>query len=537
MTPVTPTEVPRLVRGLLPDLNLSVSSVPAAPSTPAAGPDILVVPVLRGASGPEIPVTGTLGEEARLALWKTAVWAGITGRSGETSVQPAVDGVPAARVVTAGLGPADHIAPDTVRQAAGDVSRLLRKLAEQTGVPSCHAVSLLGDLTGVTGAPSPAEVVTAATEGHALGGYLYSGHRSGPAGALPGSVTLVCPDLPGMDAAFTRACTVVEAVACARDLVNAPAGDLGPDSYARIIGDLASASGVEVEVLDETDLEEQGYGGLLAVGRGSARPPRLVRMRYLPEQGAQVSAGLVGKGVTFDTGGISLKKPAGMDAMISDMAGSAAVVAAVLAAAELELPVSVTATLPLVENMPDGDALRPGDIVRHYDGTTSEIVNTDAEGRLILADALARAVEDSPDVLVDVATLTGAQVVSLGDRVSAVMGTPSLRDRIAALARRTGEDAWSMPLPDDVADGIRSDVADLRNTGRLRQGGMAAAGLYLRHFVTPEDTVGAGIPWAHLDVAGPAYNTGTARGYTPARGTGVPVRTLIALLESLQHLA
>ncbi|WP_312899501.1 leucyl aminopeptidase [Corynebacterium variabile] len=509
--------VPTIAHGTVPGLHLSTDD-----NLP--GTDVLVVPVVAGTSGPELPVSHRLGEAAQVELWKSAVETGVAGTAGETGLLPVPDGVAASRVLTVGLGPADGAdGPDaeTVRQAAGAASRALEDLAGEVSNDGLTAVSLLGDLTDVAGCTA------AAVEGHALGGYRYSGRRHPTGTGHLRAVTVIAPDSPETPEVFAHACTVVEAVTCARDLVNAPASELTPETYALIIADLGGRSGVETEILDEDELAGQGFGGLLAVGRGSARPPRLVRMHYRPEASHSRHVALVGKGVTFDTGGISLKKAPGMDTMISDMGGSAAMVATVLAAAELELPVAVTATIPLVENMPDGDALRPGDIVQHYGGSTSEILNTDAEGRLILADALARAAEDAPDLLVEAATLTGAQVSTLGDRITAVMGTPSLRDRIVAHGRQTGEDAWPMPLPAEIARDIRSDVADVRNTGTTRWGGMAAAGQYLAH-VIPE-----GLDWVHLDIAGPAYNTGNARGYTPKRGTGAPVRTLIAFLEDV----
>ncbi|MGO3035014.1 MAG: leucyl aminopeptidase [Corynebacterium variabile] len=509
--------VPTIAHGTVPGLHLSTDD-----NLP--GTDVLVVPVVAGTSGPELPVAHRLGEAAQVELWKSAVETGVAGTAGETGLLPVPDGVAASRVLTVGLGPADGAdGPDaeTVRQAAGAASRALEDLAGEVSTDGLTAVSLLGDLTDVTGCTA------AAVEGHALGGYRYSGRRNPTGAGHLRAVTVIAPANPEALEVFAHACTVVEAVTCARDLVNAPASELTPETYALIIADLGGRSGVETEILDEDELAGQGFGGLLAVGRGSARPPRLVRMRYRPEASHRPHVALVGKGVTFDTGGISLKKAPGMDTMISDMGGSAAMVATVLAAAELELPVAVTATIPLVENMPDGDALRPGDIVQHYGGSTSEILNTDAEGRLILADALARAAEDAPDLLVEAATLTGAQVSTLGDRITAVMGTPSLRDRIVAHGRQTGEDAWPMPLPAEIARDIRSDVADVRNTGTTRWGGMAAAGQYLAH-VIPE-----GLDWVHLDIAGLAYNTGNARGYTPKRGTGAPVRTLIAFLEDV----
>lgn len=521
----------RFIRGVVPEIHLTTSDcLPPA--------DVLIVPVMSGVSGPSVPVASVLGERAQVNLWKTVVLAGVTGRPGEVEMLPADDNIPAARILAVGLGAEEALTADSVRTAAGNASRFLDRVdrmnrvnsADPVDDPAVTVVSLLGHLGDGVGSLDVDVVLSAAVEGHGLGGYHYPGQRrADPHGHRSTAVTVKAPDLPGVPAAFTRACVVVEAVTCARDLVNTPALDLFPGSYAEIIADLGERSGVAVEVLDEDALTAAGYGGLTGVGRGSRRPPRLVRMHYVPEDAARPRphVALVGKGVTFDTGGISLKKPGGMDAMISDMAGSAAVVSAVLAAAELDLPVEVTATLPLVENMPDGDALRPGDVLRHYDGTTSEVANTDAEGRLILGDALARAVEDRPDLIIDAATLTGAQVASLGDRITAVTGTPMLRDRIVALAGVVGEDAWAIPLPDDVAAEISSDIADLRNTGTSGWGGMAAAGHYLAHFV-PAD-----IPWAHLDVAGPAYLTGRPHGYTPKRGTGVPVRTLIALLEDV----
>jgi probable cytosol aminopeptidase len=236
---------------------------------------------------------------------------------------------------------------------------------------------------------------------------------------------------------------------------------------------------------------------------------------------------LVGKGITFDTGGVSIKPAANMDQMISDMGGSAAVLATIIAAARLKLNVKVTATIPMAENMPGGNSYRPGDVITHYGGTTSEILNTDAEGRLILADAIARASEDNPDYLIETATLTGAQMVALGLRTAGVMGSDAFRDRVAETGRSVGEQAWAMPIPEEMSTAMSSPVADLRNADPSRWGGMLSAGYYLGNFV------GEGIEWVHIDIAGPSFNTGGAHGYTPARATGAPVRTLIAVLEGI----
>lgn len=278
--------------------------------------------------------------------------------------------------------------------------------------------------------------------------------------------------------------------------------------------------------MDEKALEKQGFGGIMAVGRGSARPPRLVRLSWKPKK-AKRHVALVGKGITFDTGGISLKPGAKMWDMISDMGGSAAMAAAIIAAAKLNLKVGITATLPLAENMPGSDATRPGDVITHYGGITSEVLNTDAEGRLVLADAIARASEDKPDFLIETATLTGAQMVALGERTAGVMGSEEFRDRMAEIGREVGEKAWAMPLLEEHEESVKSASADIRNINAKREGGMEYAGTYLQHFV------GEGIEWAHIDVAGPSFNTTGAYGYTPKMGTGVPTRTVIAALREI----
>jgi len=280
-----------------------------------------------------------------------------------------------------------------------------------------------------------------------------------------------------------------------------------------------------VEILDEKQLKRAGYGGILGVGGGSSRPPRLVRLHYRPGK-PKAKVALVGKGITFDTGGISLKPAAKMDEMTSDMAGAAAQLATVLLAAELNYPLEVIAYLPLAENMPSGTAYRPGDVLAMYGGKTVEVLNTDAEGRLILADAIARAGEDEPDYLIETSTLTGAQVVALGNRTPGIMGSDEFRDRVADIAQRTGEGGWPMPLPEELRSDLDSKLADIANVTGHRWGGMLAAGIFLREFV-PD-----GVPWVHIDIAGPAYSD-SVWGYTGKGGTGVPVRTLAAVLADI----
>ena len=466
---------------------------------------VLLVPVAQGDDGVELPVT----QLAPKGLLEALVAVGAKGTANEVT-RVVVDGT---LVIAYGLGDANDIDDEAVRRAVGAATRTLN---------------------GVEKAAISAEFgVQPVVEGLLLGGYVYNGLKStantldddNTDAELPQTTefTVVGAD----EKAFEQAVIVAESVNLARDLVNTPSNFLYPESYAAVMGEVASTAGLDIEVLDDKALEDQGFGGILSVGRGSARTPRLVHLTWAPS-GATKKVALVGKGITFDTGGISLKPGSGMEDMISDMGGSAAQLGVIAAAARLELPVRIDAWLPLAENMPSGTATRPGDVITHYGGITSEVINTDAEGRLVLADAIARACEDNPDYLIETATLTGAQLVALGNRTSGVMGSDDLRDLIADTGRAVGEQAWAMPLLEEQEDQLKSPIADIRNTHNARTGGMLFAGLYLSRFV-PED-----IEWAHIDIAGPAWNGGGAWGYTPKRATGAPVRTI---LEALNRLA
>jgi leucyl aminopeptidase len=316
---------------------------------------------------------------------------------------------------------------------------------------------------------------------------------------------------------------IAKAVNLVRDLVNTSPLDLPPAELAAEAERVATAVGVSVEILDETALAAGGYGGLVGVGQGSTRPPRLVRLAYTHPDATKTVA-MVGKGITFDSGGLSLKPPKSMETMKCDMSGAAAVLAATAAVAELGLAVNVVTYLTIAENMPGGAAQRPSDVITMYGGKTVEVLNTDAEGRLVLADGLARCAEDDPDVVVDVATLTGAATVALGGRTAGVMGSSdAVAAEVAAIMREAGEPAWAMPFPEELRKGLDSMVADLANVSSDRGGGMMVGGLFLREFV-PE-----GAAWAHLDIAGPAFNEKAPFGYTPKGGTGAAVRALIAI--------
>ncbi|RDH75860.1 leucyl aminopeptidase [Mycolicibacterium moriokaense] len=419
--------------------------------------------------------------------------------------------LPVASVLTVGLGKdRDAWPPDLIRRAAGVAARSLNGTEK--------VITTLSDIDP-----------EAAIEGLILGAYRFSDFRSDKTAPKdPGlrEIVALTTDKKAKSEA-ERAVNIATAVATARDFVNTPPSHLFPDEFAKRAKALGEAAGLEVEVLDDKALAKAGYGGVIGVGKGSSRPPRLIRLAHRGGKRKAKTVALVGKGITFDTGGISIKPAANMHHMTSDMGGAAAVIATVVLAAKQKLPIDVIATVPMAENMPSATAQRPGDVLTQYGGTTVEVLNTDAEGRLILADAIVRACEDDPDYLIETSTLTGAQTVALGARTPGVMGSDEFRDRVAKLSQEVGENAWPMPLPEELKDDLKSTVADLANVSGSRYAGMLVAGTYLREFVTD------GVAWAHIDVAAPAYNTGGPWGYTGKGGTGVPTRTMFAVLEDI----
>ena len=504
-------------------------SVNVATSLPkrGAGSSVLLVPVVSTgdedqpgavvvASEPFLPAEAIAEIEAGLRALDA------TGGS-EQVHRLVVPSLPVASVLTIGLGKArDEWPADTIRRAAGVAARSLG---------GAEAVfTTLAELPGEG-------VGSAAVEGLILGSYRFTAFRSGktaPKDKGLSKITVLATAKDAKDAKKHAAhgAAVATAVATARDFVNTPPSHLFPAEFAKCARALGESVGLEVEVLDDKALQKAGYGGIIGVGQGSSRLPRLVRLIHRgsklakkPKQAKRVA--LVGKGVTFDTGGISIKPAASMHYMTSDMGGAAAVIATVTLAAQLELPIDVIATVPMAENMPSSTAQRPGDVLTQYGGITVEVQNTDAEGRLILADAIVRACEDNPDYLIETSTLTGAQTVALGARIPGVMGSDEFRDRVAAISQAEGENGWPMPLPDDLKDDLKSQVADLSNISGQRFAGMLVAGVFLREFVAD------GVSWAHIDVAGPAYNTSGPWGYTPKGSTGVPTRTMFAVLEDI----
>ncbi|WP_425453812.1 leucyl aminopeptidase [Corynebacterium pseudopelargi] len=471
------------------------------------GSNAIVVPLFSAEDSIELAVSELFDAPTSRSLLATFEALGAKGSEGELLRVPAPENVDADFLLGVGLGEAEELSDESLRRACGAAARSL------AGVR--HAVVTLG-----------AFGMQAAVEGFLLGAYHFTGVRSKESGKAPVELLSFLGDEDDQ-AVFDQAVITAESVMLARDLVNTPSSALYPETYADELVSYAEAFDLEVEVLDFEQLKAEGFGGIVAVGGGSARKPRLVRLRWSPENPKHRVA-LVGKGITFDTGGISIKPGANMDDMISDMGGSAAVVGTIIAAARLGIDIEVTATIPLAENMPGGSAYRPGDVIRHYGGLTSEILNTDAEGRLVLADAIARACEDEPEYLMEVATLTGAQLVALGDRTAGVMGSDGFCDFMADTGKNVGEQAWAMPMPEELGEAIKSPVADLQNISRDRKGGMMVAAWYLSHFVSED------VQWVHFDIAGPGYSS-SAHGYTPKRGTGVPVRTFIAALQTLAN--
>ena len=474
--------------------------------------DAIVIAVAKSADGPLLAPGGHDVDAAlggRLAQTLAAL--GATGEAEELTRIASAGQLNAPLIVAVGIGepPGEGEQPggETLRRAAGAAVRSL-----VAGKSRQIALALPA---------RDAAATEAVALGGLLGGYVFDRYISDDK-RRDTELILLRPD--GRDAAaLRRAQVLADAVTLVRDLVNTAPSDLFPASFAAEAQRVAAAAGLDVEVLDDRALAEESYGGIVAVGQGSSRPPRLVRVAYSHPEAAKTVV-LAGKGITFDSGGLSLKPPKSMELMKSDMGGAAAVLAALAAIAELGPAVNVVGYLPLAENMPSGTAQRPSDVITIYGGKTVEVLNTDAEGRLLLADVLARSGADSPDLLVDIATLTGAQLVALGPRIMGVMANSDyVRDAVVDAARRAGEPAWPMPLPAELRDGLDSSVADIANVAADRNGGMLVGGLFLREFVPN------GVRWAHLDIAGPAFHGGEPYGYTPKGGTGAAVRSLVQI--------
>jgi leucyl aminopeptidase len=479
--------------------------------------EAVVVGVIQGAKGPELApgaedVEAAFGRRLRPLLSTL----GVTGKAGEVTRLPVGEEMPTSLLVLIGLGKAADTS--AVRRAAGAAAR---------AVPNATSVAI------ALPADSSA-LVKAVLEGYELGGYRFTTYKADSSGsdetpAAPATVTVLSAGAREAEIkeAFEAARLESAAVVTIRDWVNTPPADLTPPTFAdRVVTAADGVPQVSVTVHDDAALAELGCGGILGVGAGSDAAPRLVELVYSPADPVAHVA-LVGKGITFDTGGYTLKPGNSMSSMKSDMAGAATVVQAALVAAALELPVKISVFAPMAENMISGSAMRPGDVLRIYGGTTVEVSNTDAEGRLVLADALVRATEVEPDAIIDVATLTGAMVVALGDRITGVMGSEETVADVLAAAERAGEDMWPMPIPEPIVERVHSSkVADLAQHDWVRWGGGLYAAAFLKEFT-------AGLPWAHLDIAGPSWHGGAASGHLTPGGTGAALTTLVEYIRTL----
>ena len=474
-----------------------------ATEPPAEAP-VLGVPVFAGLDVP----AGAGAELDREWLRERRFEAGV----GDTLALPADDGT---TVVAVGVGDRDKVGAETLRRAAAALVRA-----------AWHDEAAATTLLAAAPAGLEPEVgAQAVVEGAALAAYRFTRYKGDPKPCLLTSFTVVGTG-EDADRGVARGQRISVAVAMARDLVNEPAGAMTPTRLAEVAAEAAAAGDLELTVWDEVAVENEGLGGLAGVAQGSDEPPRLIRLSYRPA-GARGHVALVGKGITFDSGGLSIKTADGMETMKTDMSGAAAVLATMAALPDLAPGVAVTAIVPATENMPGGRAVKPGDVLEIRNGKTVEVLNTDAEGRLVLADGLSLAVEAEVDAIVDLATLTGACIVGLGTKVAGLMGNhDAWVEQVRDAADRAGEPVWPLPLPEDYRRHIDSDVADVKNVGSDRYGGALTAGLFLKEFV-------GDVPWAHLDIAGPARSREDET-YFGKGGTGFGVRTLLELLRSFE---
>jgi leucyl aminopeptidase len=474
--------------------------------------DLLAIPVFSerelgpGAQGVDKALGGGLREFMDEA--------DFSGKRGETLAVPTNGKLGAKAVVLVGVGARDELSPDALRRAGAALARRAKTVRSV-------ATTLLD------AAPKGADIAAnaqALAEGVVLGSYQFLRYKGDTKPTKLQRVVVVSDGGANVKRALDRGQTIGNAVAWARDLVNEPAGGKSPSDIADAAREIARERGLKVKVLAGPQLARERLGGVLGVGQGSDRPPRFVRLAYEPA-GAKSTLALVGKGVVFDSGGLSLKTASGMETMKTDMSGAAAVIAAMSVLRELKVKTRVIGYIPLVENMPSGTAIRPGDVLKIRNGKTVEVLNTDAEGRLILADGLSLAAEEGPDAIVDIATLTGACMVALGDKVAGVMGSDDgWVDQVRDAADRSGEAMWHLPLPAEYRKMLESEVADLRNVGTAGYGGALTAGLFLQEFT-------GDVPWAHLDIAGPARASADDAHITKG-GTGYGVRTLVELAST-----
>ncbi len=483
----------------------------------AAEADVVVVNLFEGVTSPG-GATGAVDEALGGAIRRLIELGDIRGKAGEFTTIHTFGKLAAPRVLVAGLGKAEDFDVHAVRNLSAEIARACRK-------PGVTRIATIAHGAGIGGL-DPNACAQALAEGTLLGAYQflrYKTEQDGDRGEIK-QLTIIERDgarVEAMAAAADRGRVLAEATNLARDLANEPANHLNPTDLAGRAAEVAAAPNLELEVMEEEEMAAKGMGALLSVARGSAQPAKLIRISYKGRGGEGYDLALVGKGITFDTGGISIKPALGMEAMKADMTGAASVIAAMQAIAALAPRADILAIAPCTENMPGGNASRPGDVVTAMNGKTIEILNTDAEGRLVLADGLCYARELGARHLVDVATLTGAVSVALGEHAYGLMtNNDALAQRVEAAAEAAGERSWRLPMFKEYDEQIKSAVGEIKNTGGRPAGSITAA-KFLEHFV--DET-----PWAHLDIAG-VDMASKNRGWISKGASGQGVRALVNL--------
>lgn len=476
--------------------------------------DALIVNLFQGVEKPE-GATAAIDQALGGIITQLMAEGEIKGKLNEITLLHSMDKIPAKRVIVAGLGKPQELTLDNVRGIAAETCRFSQKIGAKKVATIAHGAG--------KGGLSPASVAQAISEGSILGLYTFHRHKSDE--SRPSEIDeLILVEkeenkLSSLENGCARGRIIADATNFARDMINEPANFMTPSHIAEKASNLAADYGLKCTILGKAQMQELGMGALLGVAQGSQQPPKFIILEYKGDTSTSNALGFIGKGISFDSGGISLKPSDDMSEMKTDMAGGAAVIAALRALAQLKPKINVTALVPATENLPGGTALKPGDVVRALNGKTIEIITTDAEGRLILADALCYAQKLSLSPLIDVATLTGACRVALGDICTGIMGNnQGLVNQLIKTGEEAGECLWQLPTYEEYKEQNRSDIADVKNSGG-RYGGAITAALFLAEFIKD-------VPWAHLDIAGTSRSD-KEKNYQIKGATGVAVRTLI----------
>lgn len=483
--------------------------------------DAIVVNLFEGISSPD-GATAAVDQALKGLISQLMAQGEIKGKHGEVTVLHTLGQLPAPRVAVVGLGKQKDLTADRIRKAVAEVCRALKRAQVKKAATVIHGAG--------AGGVEPAAAVQAIAEGAILGLYSFHKYRSVPDqgdGEIE-ELDIVTADsggAPALEQACEKGAAIAEATNLARNMINEPSNHMTPTEMAEVAKDLAHKYGLELTILDRDQMRRKGMGAILAVAQGSQHPPKFIVLRYRGDPASSHTMGLIGKGITFDSGGISLKPSEGMEEMKDDMSGGAIVFAAISVIARLKLNINVAAICGATENLPSGAALKPGDVIRAMNGKSIEVISTDAEGRLTLADALSYAVKHRFSPLVDVATLTGACRIALGQVATGVFSNnQEFAGKLLDAAARAGERMWQMPMFEEYKEQNKSEIADMKNSGG-RYGGAITAAQFLAEFV-------ADTPWAHLDIAGTSY-TDKVSGYNVKGATGVAVRTLVELATEI----